>query len=170
MEPAIRLRPDGHLSAMDHLSRGRVRGRPETGRTERPEPNTGQGPTEYPTRHVAMAKGICDIGRREMREHTPRYFNTWSLPFDYDPTATWPQWITFLEDVFEGDPESIRTLRQFMGYFISGRYDLEKILALIGPSRSEERRVGKECVSTCRSRWSPYPEKNKQHMKFISKK
>src|SRR3546814_11589147 len=28
-----------------------------------------------------------------------------------------------------------------------------------GPTRhqrSEERRVGKECVSTCRSRWSPY--------------
>src|SRR3546814_2283981 len=23
--------------------------------------------------------------------------------------------------------------------------------------RSEERRVGKECVSTCSSRWSPYP-------------
>src|SRR3546814_18290191 len=28
----------------------------------------------------------------------------------------------------------------------------------IGPIlRSEERRVGKECVSTCRYRWSPYP-------------
>src|SRR3546814_4211602 len=28
---------------------------------------------------------------------------------------------------------------------------------MIGPvGRSEERRVGKECVSTCRSRWSPY--------------
>src|SRR3546814_11033353 len=25
--------------------------------------------------------------------------------------------------------------------------------------RSEERRVGKECVSTCRSRWSPYHSK-----------
>src|SRR3546814_4806043 len=25
-----------------------------------------------------------------------------------------------------------------------------------GFRRSEERRVGKECVSTCRSRWSPY--------------
>src|SRR3546814_19474554 len=24
------------------------------------------------------------------------------------------------------------------------------------PERSEERRVGKECVSTCRYRWSPY--------------
>src|SRR3546814_20321410 len=28
-------------------------------------------------------------------------------------------------------------------------------LAEVG-DRSEERRVGKECVSTCRSRWSPY--------------
>src|SRR3546814_18604186 len=29
-------------------------------------------------------------------------------------------------------------------------------------ARSEERRVGKECVSTCRSRWSPYHyKKNK---------
>src|SRR3546814_16213810 len=27
--------------------------------------------------------------------------------------------------------------------------------------RSEERRVGKECVSTCRSRWSPDPYKKK---------
>src|SRR3546814_11758248 len=28
-------------------------------------------------------------------------------------------------------------------------------------ARSEERRVGKECVSTCRSRWAPYHEKKK---------
>src|SRR3546814_13258268 len=28
--------------------------------------------------------------------------------------------------------------------------------ALLEALRSEERRVGKECVSTCRSRWSPY--------------
>src|SRR3546814_11589642 len=30
--------------------------------------------------------------------------------------------------------------------------------------RSEERRVGKECVSTCRSRWSPnHSKKNSNH-------
>src|SRR3546814_15061187 len=28
--------------------------------------------------------------------------------------------------------------------------------------RSEERRVGKECVSTCRSRWSPVHKKKKK--------
>src|SRR3546814_18815986 len=30
------------------------------------------------------------------------------------------------------------------------------LLEAIAEMRSEERRVGKECVSTCRSRWSPY--------------
>src|SRR3546814_17217513 len=33
--------------------------------------------------------------------------------------------------------------------------------------RSEERRVGKECVSTCRSRWSPYHSKKKTHKKNL---
>src|SRR3546814_14947263 len=32
-------------------------------------------------------------------------------------------------------------------------------------ARSEERRVGKECVSTCRSRWSPYHKKKKHNKK-----
>src|SRR3546814_8995734 len=31
-----------------------------------------------------------------------------------------------------------------------------RLLAQMRVQRSEERRVGKECVSTCRSRWSPY--------------
>src|SRR3546814_14827549 len=42
-----------------------------------------------------------------------------------------------------------------------------RVLLLGGASipesdRSEERRVGKECVSTCRSRWSPYHYKKKK--------
>src|SRR3546814_14196735 len=38
---------------------------------------------------------------------------------------------------------------------------------LIG--RSEERRVGKECVSTCRSRWSSYHYKKKSNTTMIQK-
>src|SRR3546814_16573342 len=32
-------------------------------------------------------------------------------------------------------------------------------LAISPPQRSEERRVGTECVSTCRSRWAPHHSK-----------
>src|SRR3546814_13203199 len=35
--------------------------------------------------------------------------------------------------------------------------------ASLAAGRSEERRVGKECVSTCRSRWSPYHKKKKEN-------
>src|SRR3546814_14049290 len=38
----------------------------------------------------------------------------------------------------------------------SGDSELSETLADLPQLRSEERRVGKECVSTCRSRWSPY--------------
>src|SRR3546814_14488235 len=39
----------------------------------------------------------------------------------------------------------------------------QRLNTWIGPyrMRSEERRVGKECVCTCRSRWSPYHYKKK---------
>src|SRR3546814_3913963 len=39
-----------------------------------------------------------------------------------------------------------------------GNYERSDLVEGLGNThwRSEERRVGKECVSTCRSRWSPY--------------
>src|SRR3546814_15229437 len=37
--------------------------------------------------------------------------------------------------------------------------------AIVGPYRSEEGRVGKECVSTCRSRWVPHHYKKKKRNK-----
>src|SRR3546814_20474065 len=39
--------------------------------------------------------------------------------------------------------------------------DVLDVADLVGSLRSEERRVGKEWVSTCRSRWSPYHYKKK---------
>src|SRR3546814_16573924 len=37
------------------------------------------------------------------------------------------------------------------------------VAEMLSTHRSEERRVGKECVSTCSSRWSPYPYKKKKY-------
>src|SRR3546814_9250752 len=43
-------------------------------------------------------------------------------------------------------------LRYEAGYWATGA----ATAGSVSTDRSEERRVGKECVSTCRSRWSPY--------------
>src|SRR3546814_7928511 len=52
--------------------------------------------------------------------------------------------------------------REFGAYrlFAAGE-TVDAAPAWLGAARSEERRVGKECVSTCRSRWSAYHSKKK---------
>src|SRR3546814_14416824 len=61
-------------------------------------------------------------------------------PIEAELRAVFGDWI-WLADGSTADPHDLARL--FM--------DL-----IVGVHRSEERRVGKECVSTCRSRWSPY--------------
>src|SRR3546814_3735186 len=54
---------------------------------------------------------------------------------------------------------AVRALRAVVNYLRAERdLDLPDVARKINAAngRSEERRVGKECVSTCRSRWSPY--------------
>src|SRR3546814_14235619 len=65
--------------------------------------------------------------------------------------------------MIEGLNRKIRGWRQYHRYVASKktfskiRHELWKICwRWATRRRSEERRVGKECVSTCRSRWSPY--------------
>ena len=50
--------------------------------------------------------------------------------------------IAFITGIYEELIDSIKSI------------DLQALKLLL--SRSEERRVGKECASKCRSRWSPY--------------
>src|SRR3546814_5259938 len=60
-----------------------------------------------------------------------------------------------LIDDYMADPGKARSGKTQDGYKVI--FDLLKdAIGKDTPIRSEERRVGKECVSTCRSRWSPY--------------
>src|SRR3546814_4584282 len=48
---------------------------------------------------------------------------------------------------------------ELLRYVLNNILPIRRVASYI---RSEERRVGKECVSTCRSRWSPYPYTKQQ--------
>src|SRR3546814_11013884 len=53
------------------------------------------------------------------------------------------------------DAAAAKLRQQFRGAMRIARF-LGAELCQLGLDRSEERRVGEECVSTCRSRWSAY--------------
>ena len=58
-----------------------------------------------------------------------------------------------LVKLFVREPDS-----EFYGKLTDGQIICSSVLAYTETwsARSEERRVGKECVQPCRSRWSPY--------------
>lgn len=86
---------------------------------------------------IACANGLVSLHTRQINPHTPAFFNVVSVTFDYDPQAPKPAaWLAFLASVWPDDPDSIALLQEWIGYVLTGRTDLQKILLLIGPSRS----------------------------------
>ncbi|HVA85014.1 MAG TPA: phage/plasmid primase, P4 family, partial [Candidatus Saccharimonadales bacterium] len=86
---------------------------------------------------VACANGLLHIPTRTLLAHDHAYFNRVAVPFDYQADPPRPtRWLTFLGELWPDDPDAIEALAEFMGYVISGRRDLHKILLLIGPTRA----------------------------------
>ncbi|MFF4040686.1 phage/plasmid primase, P4 family [Streptomyces sp. NPDC001816] len=85
---------------------------------------------------VACENGLLRIRDRALLPHTPGFFNLVSVPFAYDPAATAPTWERFLSQIWPDDADAITALQEWFGYVLSGRTDLQKILLIVGPSRS----------------------------------
>lgn len=116
------------------------------------EANEWLGPFKGGPRLISCKNTMIDPITRETTPHTPAYFNTSSVPYDYDPEAQCPEWMAFLEKVFPGDPQSQELLQEWAGYVVSGWTHYQKGIQLIGPPRAGkgtvarmlEKLIGKE--------------------------
>jgi putative DNA primase/helicase len=89
------------------------------------------------TQLIACRNGLLDVASRALIQHSPNYFNTIAVPFDYDPDALEPTgWFEFLNQLWGEDDESIALLQQWFGYILSGQTNQQKIMGIIGPLRS----------------------------------
>ena len=112
------------LAAITHL--------PET--TAQPQWLADAGVPPGPV--VACANGLLHVPTRTLYPHDPRYFSHTAVPIRFDPDAAAPAaWLEFLGALWPGDADSIAALQEFLGYVISGRLDLQKILLMFGPTR-----------------------------------
>src|SRR3546814_14534444 len=99
---------------------------------------------------ATLAYLACFKGQSRVHaESDLRAFTSWCQSRDLDPLeARRPHielYLRWMQEVARYKPSTVsRRLSVLMGFY--------RICVI----RSEERRVGKECVSTCRSRWSPY--------------
>ncbi len=102
----------------------------------------GQGDRPRPEDVVAFRNGLLDLGRYlaggadRLTPHTPEWFSDACLPYEFEPGAACPRWLSFLDDVFEGDGERIRGLARWFGYNLTSDTRQHKFAVLCGPSRS----------------------------------
>jgi putative DNA primase/helicase len=97
---------------------------------------------------ISCENGLLDLSTRAIHNHTPALFNVVAVPFAYDASAPKPvAWLEFLESVWPDDEESVALLQEYIGYVLSGRTDMQKLLLLIGPTRSGKGTIARMLVS-----------------------
>jgi putative DNA primase/helicase len=91
---------------------------------------------------LPLANGLLHLkpdaeGRFRLLPHTPHFFSTRkTLLYPYEPAAAaCPAWTKYCDSQWGDDPDTVQLLEELLGYFLSGRTDLQIIVLLIGASR-----------------------------------
>lgn len=84
----------------------------------------GTDGTREQRNYVSMKNGIVDMDAVLADQddviipHTPEWFSTISLPYDFDPEAKCPKWVEFIDKMMDMDPERVKILQEWAGYLL----------------------------------------------------
>jgi putative DNA primase/helicase len=79
-----------------------------------------------------------------MQHHSPLFFNTNALSFDYDPEAPAPKyWSRFLNEIWNDDEQAQDTLQELTGLLLTADTSHQKNFMLVGPPRSGKGTIGR---------------------------
>lgn len=94
--------------------------------------------TPFPADEIlACNNGLLHIPTRTLLPHSPDYYVHHAVPFAFDIKAGPPtKWLTFLNQIWPFDGESVETLQELFGYMLSGDSSRQKLFLLVGPKRS----------------------------------
>ena len=90
----------------------------------------------FPKNVIAYNNGILDVDTGTLLPHTRCWVSTVCLPYDYDQGATCPQWLNFLNEIFEMDAQRIELLQEWFGYCLLPDTSHQKLLVKLGPPRA----------------------------------
>ena len=94
-----------------------------------------------PRNVIAFKNGLLDVskaiqGDNQLIPHNHSWVSLSCLPHEFDPTAQCPRWLSFLDEILEGDKEKLANLQEFFGYVLTPDNSYQKMLVLLGVSRS----------------------------------
>ena len=83
-----------------------------------------------------VANGIIDLERLTLRLHDSGQMLTKMCPVNYDPAATCPRWLRFLDETFPEQPEVVAFLQRSLGYTLTGQTHEQCFWLLVGGGRN----------------------------------
>ena len=86
--------------------------------------------------YTVFANGIIDLSSEELTlmKHTPDFFILNELEHDYEPGAQCPQWLAFLDNIWDGNEHLIMQLQEWFGYCLTSDVSLQRMALFMGKS------------------------------------
>ena len=102
---------------------------------------TPGGERPDPARILVFPNGMLDIekcvrGDFSLAPLTPEFFTVAVYPYEFDLSATCPQWERFLSGIFADDGAKRSLLQEWFGYNLIPDNSYEKFMMLLGPPRA----------------------------------
>src|SRR5262249_11879440 len=80
-----------------------------------------------------LKNGLYELTTGELCSHTPAHFSIVQLPLLYDPDATCPQVLRWLEETTDNDKDLIKVLQAYLKAIVKGETTIHRVLELVGP-------------------------------------
>ena len=91
---------------------------------------------KQPNHLIPFKNGVLNLQTMELLSHDPQYHFTWQLPYNYEPQTTCQPIIDWFYESVNGDENQVQVLRAYLQSVLTGRYDLERYLEIIGEGGS----------------------------------
>ncbi|MHA6481650.1 DNA primase family protein [Paenibacillus sp. strain BS8-2] len=82
--------------------------------------------------HLNLTDGMFNTETFELEEHDPDFHSSIQNPIEYDLDAQCPRFLTFLNEIFQGDQQIIKVVQEMMGYCCTAETRAHKMFILEG--------------------------------------
>src|SRR5262249_23720719 len=81
---------------------------------------------------LTTGNGTINLETGELRHADPEDLITRATHIQYDPSATCPRWLQFLNEIFPGDPDLVEFIQRAIGYSLTGHTGEQCMFILYG--------------------------------------
>ncbi len=98
------------------------------------QPGVSRSFTDFDSKgtYLGVTNGVINLKTGVLVTDQPEYYITKSCGANYDPEATCPNWLAFLEQIFEGSQDKCAFIQRLFGQGIMGTPDKDKLVILCG--------------------------------------